>query len=285
MAKFEYEWQGADKVRRRGEIEAPDREAAFAALRAQGIRAIRVEPKGWETGRGYKGSFMRTVVASAVAAVLAGLGVWWMMAGEARDMERETRTADAKDGFAKTDERNSTSGRIAKARPRRYLPDWPKLRGRLDEIFVHPTERVMALFAQPGEWDADMQRVQMYPEGDKNSKRSITARVLVGIELPEIDETDLYDAIDDDIWLKDGEEKAVADLKRIVVGMKHEAAMLLSMGKSAKEILVYLVERQRMEMNCRREIIADWNPSAPDAEVRRAELEAQLSAMNFAPLK
>ena len=264
MAKFEYEWQGSDRARKRGEIEAPDRETAFALLRERGIRAIRVEPKGWERGKGYRGMRSCAVAAIAAAAALTG-GVaavlaWRMLSSAALDGEgRQIAVEYGGRTASRAEQVVVAERRVAKARPRRYLPDWPILRERLDTIFAHPSERVLALFAQPGE------------------------RNMWGLRV-ELDEEDLYEALDDDIFIEVGEDKSVSSLKRIVAGMKREIAMLLSMGKSAREIEAYLVERQKMEINCRREMIADWNPSAPDAEARRSEIEAQLSAMNFAPL-
>lgn len=132
MAKFEYEWQGADKVRKRGEIEAPDREAAFAALRAQGIRAIRVEPKGWVRGEGYRGFPMWAVVAIALgAALVAAVAVW---AG---------RWGQGNDAAAKP------ARRVANAAPRRYLPEvWPLLSK--TNFFLHASENMLARFAMPG---------------------------------------------------------------------------------------------------------------------------------------
>lgn len=131
MAKFEYEWQGTDRVRKRGEIEAPDREAAFAALRAQGIRAIRVEPKGWARGKGYKGVPMWAVVAIALGAALAAaVAVWTGSRGQVEERAVKPR-------------------RIANAAPRRYLPDvWPLLSK--TNFFTHASENMLARFAMPG---------------------------------------------------------------------------------------------------------------------------------------
>ena len=82
MATFVYYWKTADNARHEGEIEAKDREEAFALLRARGIRAIKVEPKGWETGEGYRGVRKRVVVVLVVAAAaVTALVAFWFGSG------------------------------------------------------------------------------------------------------------------------------------------------------------------------------------------------------------
>ena len=70
---FTYYWKTSDNDRHTGEIEASDRETAFSMLRERGIRAIKVEPKGWETGKGYRGVKKRMVTAIAAAAAICGI--------------------------------------------------------------------------------------------------------------------------------------------------------------------------------------------------------------------
>lgn len=74
MAKFVYYWKGSDNVRHEGEIDAANRDAAFAALRAQGIHAIKVEPKGWESGTGRTVGLKRWI-AGICAMLLVGIAV------------------------------------------------------------------------------------------------------------------------------------------------------------------------------------------------------------------
>ena len=82
MATFVYYWKTPDNARHGGEIEAWDREEAFALLRERGIRAIKVEPKGWETGNGYRGVRKRVVVIlMAAAAVVTAAAMFWLGRG------------------------------------------------------------------------------------------------------------------------------------------------------------------------------------------------------------
>lgn len=239
MARFEYEWQGADKVRKRGEIEAPDREAAFAALRAQGIRAIRVEPKGWERGEGFRGMRKRTVAMIALGAVLAGGAVTWYSlratlagahpvgAGASASEEPRsgpTAAASAPDGR-----------RVAKAAPRRFLPKvWPLLP--VTNFFDHASENMLARFAMPGTDPGPM------PRDDE----AIIA--------------DFFVALDSDIVISPDDSPDVAALKRIVAGLKDEADIYLRTGMGIADYLMVLRQRQKMEMEYRRTILRQHAP-------------------------
>lgn len=74
MARFVYYWKSADNARHEGEIDAANREAAFAELRGRGIRAIKVEPMGWESGTGRIVGLRRWVAGISVM-LLIGIAV------------------------------------------------------------------------------------------------------------------------------------------------------------------------------------------------------------------
>lgn len=82
--RFAYSYKTSDNVRHEAEIDAPGRDAAFAALREMGIRPIRVVAAG---GRGGAGVRKVGPYALAAAAVLlaAALATW--RAGRTRPVE------------------------------------------------------------------------------------------------------------------------------------------------------------------------------------------------------
>ena len=238
MAKFEYEWQGADKVRKRGEIDAPNREAAFAALRTQGIRAIRVEPKGWERGEGFRGMRKRTVAAIALGAVLAsGTVTWYSLRATlaSTNPARGDMSVHERPRSGPTETSPSDGRRIAKAAPRRFLPKvWPLLP--VTNFFEHASENMLARFAMPGTDPGPM---------------------------PLDDETiiaDFFVALDSDIVISPDDPPDVAALKRIVAGLKDEADIYLRTGMGIADYLVVLRQRQKMEMEYRCTILRQHAP-------------------------
>ena len=100
MARFVYYWKSADNARHEGEIEASSRDEAFALLRGRGIRAIKVEPKGWETGEGYGGVRKRAVAALVVLAAAAAAAVTLWLGGGRRPKAPEPRLPQMKSGGA-----------------------------------------------------------------------------------------------------------------------------------------------------------------------------------------
>ena len=91
MATFVYYWKTAKNERHEGEIEAPDREAAFALLRERGIHAIKVEPKGWETGKGRTVGFKRWIAGVLAAALLGGISTYLLTERQPSETRRPPR--------------------------------------------------------------------------------------------------------------------------------------------------------------------------------------------------
>lgn len=243
--RFGYSYKTSNGTRHEGEIEAANRDAAFALLRERGIRAIRVTAVGGNEGLGRWGLVAVAAVLAALA--VAGGGLWWIRPGK---------------GDAPRHEADKVAGRVAAARPRRVLPDLfdgAAADGRrLKELFAHPSEAYLACFAQPGmavEWNV---------EGD------------VSVMLKD----DMADAIDDDIRINPGDTRAVADLKRIVAGLKDEVSMLMSSGRGVDEIRGWLEARQKMEIEYRDQILM----RVEDGELSEQEADTLLASMGFAPV-
>lgn len=119
----------------------------------------------------------------------------------------------------------------AEALPRQRISGMPPdLAIRLPAIFPFESERFMALCAEPGIIPIDC-----------------------GLPTPGL--RDLTEALSHDITVSDGDEEWVATLKRVVIGMKDDAALLVKKGKSPEDIRIWLSERQKMELTYRNQII------------------------------
>ena len=71
--KYFYAYKTSDGIRHEGSIEAESREAAFKALRAKGIKAIKVVAADGSKANGeIRGFRLRTVIAVGVIAAVLG---------------------------------------------------------------------------------------------------------------------------------------------------------------------------------------------------------------------
>lgn len=217
MATFVYYWKSPDNKRHEGEIEAKDRDTAFATLRTQGIRAIKVEPKGWETGIGYQGVRKRMVVGLAFAAALAAAGIVYVLVGRG-DKRTTSPTVGTPQGqqtflrsLAEPLERQQIFGN------RLRIENIPP------HLFKYPAETVLAHFAEPG--------------------RPIAATRLVPPT-----EAELRSCLRDPIHIDSNELTEHIDLKRIVAGIKRDLAGFLADGGTGAQYFVELVKRQKLEI-------------------------------------
>lgn len=127
--------------------------------------------------------------------------------------------------------------------PRAQIPDVPDdFEARLAFIFPTSAERFFALHARPG---------VLCDTGAENLR-------------------DLAVAIENDTPVLPDDQAWIAALKRIVAGMKEEAASLVRSGKSIDDIALWLTGRQRME-NAYRQQIMD---SAMSESLKRKTLKA-----------
>ena len=90
---FIYTYKTSDGVRHEAEIDAKRREDAFAALRAQGIRPIRVEEKPMTPRERLLRAILWAAAAVALAAGAAGAWVWARAAQDRARYQHETRAA------------------------------------------------------------------------------------------------------------------------------------------------------------------------------------------------
>lgn len=256
MASFVYYYKTPDDARHEGEIEAPDRDAAFAALRARGIRAIKVEPKGWVTGKGYAGAGRRGLVAVALA-VAAVAGVLAFLLGR-----RVTE-----DGLAETVV-------VTEQGPVRLAPAAPlerqaiqgsrqRIEGAPTNLFATAEEVYLSRFAEPG---------RPLPSG-----------------LPWTPAEDAFRrCLKEPIRVASSDYTEHVDLKRIVAGMKREAAAYLAGGGTAAGYFAELVRRQKMEIAYREKalshlegLLARNPPDCAGAYAYWLKANAQLKSMGI----
>ena len=78
--KFTYHWKTPDNERHEGEIEAQDRESAFAELRKRGIRAIKVEPIGGAPGKDVHATGLKLRIGAILAMLAFGVALGFLLA-------------------------------------------------------------------------------------------------------------------------------------------------------------------------------------------------------------
>ena len=263
-----YVYQDAQGKRHEGEMSAPQKDDVYAELRKQGIRAQRVTERVQPVvKRGFRGLRPRDwcLIAAATLA-LTSLVVYLIASGGAHSRVteplRESRSVAAVQQGGAHARRNepleTPAVEFGKATPRRALPRPRRaLVGTardLDAIFDHPSERLLALFAEPG--------------------RSVGPVSLT----PEVKE-DLVDALETDILILPTDGKDVIALKRIVAGLKEDVLEHIGAGLSIDEVFYRYAERQRMEAEYRAGIIRSLKGRRDFSAVN-----ARLSAMGMAPV-
>ena len=261
MSAWGYTWKSSDGVRHEGEMKAASKDEVFAALRAQGIRAIKV----FEKERPSDARKWRVVAAVAAAfALLLALVVAVVSMRSDRDEEpsgdddrpvegvrRSENEVPPKKPQARTRPIESQvvelvpGVRVATPRPRMHM-DISAVTN-INEVFRFESERYLTRFACPG---ADVPQ-----------------------DLPPVP-GDLYDALEADILIQPDDSAATVNLKRVVAGLKDEARRHISVGADLREWTDFLIGRQRMEAQYRERIIENF---ADDDD----EMHRRLRAMGF----
>lgn len=95
-----------------------------------------------------------------------------------------------------------------------------------------------------------------------------------------LDMSDLPDCLGRPLEIGSGEPDQAVVLKRVVIGLKEEAAMLRRSGRDADQVLEYLISRQRMEAEYRRLAVQRVKRSPSDRE----KTNAMLGQMGMAPI-
>ena len=265
--KYTYAYKTSDGVRHEDSMSAFSREEVFSALRAKGIKAIKVVAADGSKANGeVRGLRKRAVVALvALAAVCAGVVSWWWAARAGRAPYQTSALA------------------AANASPRHQIYGDPAVmeafeRGDFGDALPRDGDRFLAVFAQPGRYmcakGVDPRWLNSMG-GTGDSKRTTASGTAV---FEEYAKSEL--AADKDIEIADADSREVRELKQIVNGMREEMREYLANGNGTpRSYWRRLNERTTSEMQIyertRRELESEKSPEVWDeknAALRRLGL-------------
>ena len=264
--KFTYTYRSSDGQRHTAEIEAENRDAAFARVRNElGIKPIKVTAAGdHATGDGSGksaasprwGTFL--VIALIVTILLIALAAWWRFGGHgatAPAQEPTTYTVNTPQG--------PVTLRVAEPLPRQMIPgNRQRIESDRDNIFTNATERLLSCFAEPG-------RAVAAPADARPTEAEFRA------------------CLREPIRVASNELTEHIDLKRIVSGMKREMRAYLAGGGTVDGYLAELEKRQRLEISYRKSAEEKLESLLKDPKAAYAywlKANAQLQAMGIYPL-
>lgn len=269
--KYEYAYKTSDGTRHVEEMEAPSREAVFVALRARGIKAIKVVAKegGKANGEVTVVGVKKRVVFGLVIATAIGATVFTLAVNDeaAEDVPRAsivTNTVPVPVAIASSDA--GAHKRAAAPLPRQTIPgDRRRLENAPTNLFSHAEERYLSLFAEPGRDFGGVAEVA-FPTNP--------AALMALLNAP--------------VYISDNEFTEYVDLKRMTVGIKQEMRAYIQGGHTVREYLKELVARQKIEMSYREKAEKKLEAMVSDKTVEQEELydfwlkaNAQLQSMGI----
>ena len=267
MRTWVYTWKSSDGLRHEGEMVASNKDAVYAALREKGIRAIKVTERIQPVIRkGFSGLRKRDILCIAVFALVLVVVVWFFAADNGSSTSPQNqdvvqagiRPGDApvvaNPGLLRAGGQTISSAviQLAQPRPRKWL----ELPSGLDfaKVFKHAHERYLVQFALPG--------VALPDAGS-----TLTSEIA----------QDFYDNLNAGIVIAEDDAPVVAELKRIVAGMKEDAKKYLTMPKGIEKLGAWLEERQTMEADYR----GQYAKRVLRGELTKEDVNAIFSAMGL----
>ena len=222
ILKYTYAYKTSDGTRHEESMDAESREAVFAALRQQGIKAIKVTAADGSKANGeIRGVRKRIVAAIAVvAAVIVGTAAFFLGESNNRTIEQSNNSLSA---------------------PRHQIYGDPVIveafeHGRFDAALTNKADRMLAWFAQPGKL--------MCPKGVDPRRMAAEFAATYCNMSPnwrEVSDTSRQLLADD--------SREVRELKQIVNGMREELREYLANGNgTVRSFWRRLVERTQQEM-------------------------------------
>ncbi len=253
--KYTYAYKTSDGVRHEDSMNASSREEVFSALRAKGIKAIKVVAADGSKANGEVRGLRKRVVVALVALAAAVAGVVAYIGGE--------RTGAA--------ERANPAKPSPNASPRHQIYGDPAVmeafeRGDFGDALPRDGDRLLGVFAQPGRY--------MCAKGA--STRYLAPMTATNFENYASHEL----AVEKDIEIADADSREVRELKQIVNGMREEMREYLANGNGTpRSYWRRLNERTTSEMQIyertRRELENEKSPEIWDeknAALRRLGL-------------
>ncbi len=226
--RFMYAYKSSDGTRHEDEMTAESREAVFEELRRRGIRAIKVVACDGSKANGEERPQRRKRWLALSALVGAVLASAIFIAVDGND-----DADDAADLPRSGNVQARANERVATPRTRRQIGLEAITNAvPLESIFAHPSEALLARFAEPG------RLVKVDVSGDSALAEGFR------------------DALETPIVITAEDSAEIAELKRIVVGIKDQAKMMIASGKSFEEAVDYFVAQQLMESRYRETILS-----------------------------
>ncbi len=260
--RYEYAYKTSDGKRHVEEMEAPSREAVFAALREKGIKAIKVvatdgsKANGEVRVMGVKKRVVFALVAIAVAATASLV----LFLDDGAESVAQPQSAEEQPVM-----------KVATPLPRQMIQgDRKRIENLPTNMFANVAETYLSKFAEPG--------------------RDFGGIVASG--LAESDE-ELMKILAEPIYVASDEFTEHIDLKRITAGIKREMRAYMAAGYPAADYLAELVTRQNMEIEQRKKAekkLKDLVDEAKkDGDKQEAydfwlKANAQLQSMGIYPL-
>ncbi len=220
--KYTYAYKTSDGKRHEAAMEAVSREAVFEALRAQGIKAIKVVAADGSKANGAESAGGRASTRAALwgAAILAAVavGVLWFVGSRGRSPAQGGSEAQSPGGEAK-----ATFFLTAQTR-RQVIGDVAVIekgiRTGWADVFEREGDRFFASFAIPGA-----------EAGQRNTS-----------------EEELRRALESAVEATPDDSLEIRQIKAMVEGMKEEARRYIAAGGTAVGYGQRLVERQEAEI-------------------------------------
>lgn len=226
--KFSYAYKSSDGVRHEALIDAGSREDAFAELRKQGIRPIKVVAQDGSRANGAPARpRKRWIALAALASALAAGAITWFLAPD----------SDVISGGDK-----NLIEKVALSLPRQMINgNRDRIEQLPDGFFANNAEAFLAHFAEPG------RPFKIEPSDVLTIDTAKTAMTNV-------------------IRYSESEFTERIDLKRIVVGLKHEMGNYIRGGGSIEDYVQALINRQQTEIAYRSEANSTLEKLLKDAK-------------------
>lgn len=244
--KFLYEYRTRDNVLKSGAINAPDREAAFAALKIQGIRPARMSDAPGVFNKLFgKGKRWMVIVILAIS-LLATLAVYLSALSKVTDLSARDSQLSVLDSTV----RRQVIGDAA------VIDEG--IRTGWSSVFSKEGDRFLASFAIPG-----------VPAGQRNTTEDEIRKVV------DVDTDVAFSATDEVVSLE------ARQIIAMVKGMKEELREFLSDGGTIAEYGRELVLRQEREigyyMRAKRELESAVKTQMPEGELAKLLRERNAS--------
>lgn len=227
---FAYTYRSSDGMRHTAEIEAPNRDAAFAILRTEyGIRPIKVVATtiGKEilvqSRKGNRGLIY--ILLAAFILLSIGGTAWWMMGNTGLRHNGDGVVAVSPGTGAVSPEA------IARPRPRTQIKGFGEID--IEAVFERDSERFLTRYAMPGE-----------KAGGEYAR------------LPDGIAEDMIASLKSPILIKGNDAEPIRQLKGVVAGLKADILLLLSSGQNVNDVFLWLESRQKMEAAYRDRIVS-----------------------------